>query len=118
MPLPERYAREVPDMVAIWQPEGYFKAQAQIWLAQSEARHELYDAPNAKQLGRTDAYELVKNLSQQAMNEKTQLRSLTEADPLITSILSRETLEESFSTDFYLRNIDEAYRRLGIDDSE
>lgn len=50
MPLPERYARQVPDMVKIWSPEGYFEAQIAIWLAQSEARHELYGEPNADQL--------------------------------------------------------------------
>jgi len=47
MPLPERYARQVPDMVKIWSPEGYFEAQIAIWLAQSEARHELYGEPTA-----------------------------------------------------------------------
>ncbi|MBI2613895.1 MAG: adenylosuccinate lyase [Candidatus Levybacteria bacterium] len=50
MPLPERYAREVPKMVKIWEPAGYFDAQSRIWLAQSEARHELYGKPTAEQL--------------------------------------------------------------------
>lgn len=50
MPLPKRYAREVPKMVKIWEPAGYFDAQSKIWLAQSEARHELYGKPTAKQL--------------------------------------------------------------------
>jgi adenylosuccinate lyase len=50
MPAPIRYAEQIPDMVKIWEPEGYFLAQTKIWEAQSEARHKLYNSPNAKQL--------------------------------------------------------------------
>ncbi|MDO8621331.1 MAG: adenylosuccinate lyase [Candidatus Levybacteria bacterium] len=50
MPLPKRYAGQVPDMIKVWEPEGYFRAQAKIWEAQSEARHELYGKPTARQL--------------------------------------------------------------------
>lgn len=50
MPLPERYAGEVPKMIKVWEPAGYFDAQSKIWLAQSEARHELYGKPTAEQL--------------------------------------------------------------------
>lgn len=50
MPAPIRYAEQVPDVVEIWEPEGYFWAQAKIWEAQCEARNELYNKPNAKQL--------------------------------------------------------------------
>src|SRR6185436_1488431 len=50
MPLPERYGEQVPDVVKAWEPAGYFKAQAKIWLAQSEARHELYGEPTSEQL--------------------------------------------------------------------
>lgn len=51
MPAPERYAGAVPEMRAIWEPRGYFKAQLRIWEAQSEARHELYGEPTTEQLG-------------------------------------------------------------------
>lgn len=50
MPLPERYALEVPEMGRIWNPEGYFRAQARIWWAQAEARHELEGTPSTEQL--------------------------------------------------------------------
>lgn len=50
MPAPTRYAEQVPDVVKIWEPEGYFKTQAKIWESQCEARHELYGKPTAKQL--------------------------------------------------------------------
>ncbi len=47
MPLPERYAAEVPEMEGIWSPAGYFQAQTGIWLAQCEALHELEGTPDA-----------------------------------------------------------------------
>lgn len=50
MPLPKRYAGQIPDMVKVWEPEGYFRAQTKIWAAQSEARHELYGKPTVGQL--------------------------------------------------------------------
>lgn len=50
MPLPERYAGQVPEMTKVWEPEGYFKMQTRIWQAQSEARHEIDGKPTAEQL--------------------------------------------------------------------
>lgn len=50
MPLPERYAGQVPGIETIWRPEGYFNAQTKIWLAQIEARHELEGIPPIQQL--------------------------------------------------------------------
>lgn len=50
MPAPTRYAKQVPDVVRIWEPEGYFQAQTKIWEAQCEARHEVHGKPTIKQL--------------------------------------------------------------------
>ncbi|KKQ35130.1 MAG: Adenylosuccinate lyase [Microgenomates group bacterium GW2011_GWA2_37_6] len=50
MPAPTRYAEQIPDIVKIWEPEGYFLAQTKIWEAECVARHELYGKPTAKQL--------------------------------------------------------------------
>ena len=50
MPLPVRYADQVPELTALWSPEGYFQAQTSIWLAQCEAAHELTGAPTADEL--------------------------------------------------------------------
>lgn len=50
MPIPIRYAEQIPDIVKIWEPEGYFRTQTKIWEAECEARHELYGNPTAKQL--------------------------------------------------------------------
>ena len=51
MPVPERYAKEIPRMAEVWESAGYFRAQARIWEAQSEARHELYGDPSEEGLG-------------------------------------------------------------------
>jgi adenylosuccinate lyase len=45
MPLPVRYAVEVPELTAIWSPSGYFEAQTSIWLAECQAMAELSGAP-------------------------------------------------------------------------
>jgi hypothetical protein len=33
MPLPFRYAQQVPEVVRIWEPAGYFDAHLSIWRA-------------------------------------------------------------------------------------
>ncbi len=50
MPLPARYAAEVPEMEEIWSPSGYFQAQTSIWLAQCEAMHDIEGQPLADDL--------------------------------------------------------------------
>ena len=45
MPLPLRYAAEVPELTAIWSPSGYFEAQTSIWLAECQAMAELTGSP-------------------------------------------------------------------------
>ena len=50
MPLPARYATEVPEMEEIWAPSGYFQAQTSIWLAQCEAMHDIEGQPSAEDL--------------------------------------------------------------------
>ncbi len=50
MPLPARYADQVPELTRLWSTSGYFEAQTSIWLAQCEAMHELRGDPNAEQI--------------------------------------------------------------------
>src|SRR5687768_8701914 len=45
MPLPSRYADQVPELTSLWSPIGYFEAQVSIWLAECEAMHELHGDP-------------------------------------------------------------------------
>jgi len=67
-----------------------------------------------KKMSRTEAYELVKKLAQRAMDKKTSLEKLAAKNAEITRILSQKKLTELFDPNFYLRNIDVAYKRLGL----
>ncbi len=68
----------------------------------------------ASTISRTEAYELVKSLAQQAMDTATSLQALAAAHPRITAILDTDTLATLFDPAFYLRNIATAYHRLGL----
>ena len=63
---------------------------------------------------RTDAYEHVKRLAFKAMGTRVHLRTLAAQDSALTSLFDKRVLESFFDPQFYLRNIDTAYRRLGI----
>jgi adenylosuccinate lyase len=67
-------------------------------------------------LARTEAYELVKGLAQEALDTGTHLRTLAGNDQRITSVLAADALDELFDPSYYLRNIDVAYRRLGLNE--
>ena len=50
MPLPERYATEVPELTELWSPTGYFTSQVSIWRAECEAMGELHGQPSESEL--------------------------------------------------------------------
>jgi adenylosuccinate lyase len=68
-----------------------------------------------ERFSRTEAYELVKSLAQQALDTGTHLHELASREPRITALLPPAELGELFRPDFYLRNSAVAYRRLGLD---
>jgi adenylosuccinate lyase len=65
-------------------------------------------------MSRTEAYELVKSIAQQALDTGIHLRELAARDPRITTLLGAAALDDLFDPAFYLRNIGVAYRRLGL----
>lgn len=67
-----------------------------------------------KGMSRTDAYELVKTLAQKAMDEKIPLQKLAGKNRQIRNLLGSGELAELFNPEFYLRNIDVAYKRAGV----
>lgn len=69
---------------------------------------------DTEEISRTDAYELVKTLAQQALDDGVELRDLAKADPEVTRLLSVESIEAAFDVSFYLQRADEAYRRLDL----
>ena len=66
-------------------------------------------------LSRTEAYESVKTLAQRAADEGVDLIDLVRADPVISGHLSAVAIDDAFDPAFYLRRVDEAFRRLGLD---
>lgn len=74
----------------------------------------LLNALIEKGLSRTDAYELIKSLAQQAIDSRIQLKVLVLKNELIKNTIDEKTLNELFDVQFYLNNIDEAYTRLGL----
>lgn len=65
---------------------------------------------------RTEGYDLVKRLALDAMKTKTLLYELAINEPLIIDKLTQEEIEDAFDPSFYLRNIDVAKKRLGVED--
>jgi adenylosuccinate lyase len=47
-------------------------------------------------------------------DEDRDFHALVKADPDITSRLSVEEIDRTFSLDHYLRNVDQIFKRLGI----
>jgi adenylosuccinate lyase len=66
-------------------------------------------------ISRTDAYELVKTLAQRALDTGSPLRGLAAQDERVSSLLDTADLDELMRPDYYLRNLDVAYRRAGLD---
>ena len=69
---------------------------------------------DAHAMSRTEAYELVKALAQQALDTGVHLRELASRDARIAAAIPPTVLAGLFTPDFYLRNVDVAYRRLGL----
>ena len=63
---------------------------------------------------RDSAYKLVQAHAMTAWNEERAFLDLLSADPTVTSNLSPDQLQDCFDADFYLRNIDGSFERLGI----
>lgn len=63
---------------------------------------------------RTEYYKLVQGLAHKAKDEKTPLLELVIKNREIIRLLGEEKIKQLFDPEFYLRNIDVAYRRVGL----
>lgn len=68
----------------------------------------------SKNLSREESYDLVQPLALKSYNENKSFRSLILEDSKITSLLTKEEIEEQFTLDYYLKNVKEIYHRVGI----
>ena len=69
-----------------------------------------------KGLSRQKAYELVQRHAMKTWAEDKDFLSLLTADNEVTSVISASELEKLFNYEYYLRHVDEIFRRLGLDE--
>ena len=71
-----------------------------------------------KGLSRQKAYELVQRNAMKAWKGNKNFLILLKADPEVTATLPKEELESLFDEQYYLRYIDEIFKRLGLTEAQ
>ncbi len=89
-------------MANIWRTRGVIFAQR------------VMNALIAKGLSREQAYDTVQPIAMEAWTENKDYKTLLEASPEVTNKLSREELDGCFTLDYYFKNVDEIFSRVGI----
>jgi adenylosuccinate lyase len=67
-----------------------------------------------KGLKRQDAYKVVQRNAMRAWQERTPFLDLLADDPDVKKHLSRDDLTALFDYNFYLKHVDDSFRRLGL----
>ncbi|WP_086312850.1 adenylosuccinate lyase [Enterococcus sp. 7F3_DIV0205] len=65
-------------------------------------------------MAREAAYDIVQPKTAYAWDHQTAFRPLLEADEKITSILSKEELDDAFDYNYHLKNVDIIFERVGL----
>ena len=68
----------------------------------------------AKGLSREQAYDTVQPIAMEAWTQNKDYKTLLEASALVGEKLSREELDGCFTLDYYFKNVDEIFSRVGI----
>ncbi|BCA85998.1 adenylosuccinate lyase [Enterococcus saigonensis] len=68
-----------------------------------------------KGMTREEAYDLVQPKTAFAWDHQTAFRPLLEEDSKITSILSKEDLDDAFDYHYHLKNVDVIFKRVGLE---
>ena len=67
-----------------------------------------------KGISREESYEIVQRNSAQVLDESKDFREAIGADEQVTSRLSASELDELFDHSYYVRFVDETFRRVGL----
>ncbi len=67
-----------------------------------------------KGLSREEAYDTVQPIAMRAMSERADYQELLAADEKVMSLLARTELDACFTLEYYMKNVDFIYRRVGI----
>ncbi|MDU5338294.1 MAG: adenylosuccinate lyase [Staphylococcus epidermidis] len=68
-----------------------------------------------KGMTREEAYDLVQPKTAYAWDNQVQFRPLLEEDPTITSVLSKEEIDDAFDYHHHLKNVDVIFKRVGLE---
>ncbi|MBR6830499.1 MAG: adenylosuccinate lyase [Tidjanibacter sp.] len=68
-----------------------------------------------KGLSREEAYDTVQPIAMEAMKEKNDYQQLLKQSQKVMSYLSEEELDSCFTLDYYMKNVDYIYKRVGIE---
>ena len=67
-----------------------------------------------KGMNRQEAYKIVQSNAMRSWEQRTPYLDLLAEDPTVTAHLSHEELDGLFDYDFYLKHVDESFKRLGL----
>jgi adenylosuccinate lyase len=67
-----------------------------------------------KKLSREESYRLVQSAAMKARGVGRSFKEMIGSDPIIRKYLSKEEISGAFDLNYYLRNVDMIYRRLGL----
>jgi len=67
-----------------------------------------------KGLVREEAYDLIQPIAMQSLDEKKDYLVLLEENPKVSSLLTKEEIESCFTLDYYMKNVDTIYKRVGL----
>lgn len=67
-----------------------------------------------KGLSREEAYDTVQPLTAIAWDEQKQFRPLVEANEKVSSLLSKEEIDDCFDYNYHIKNVDMIFERLGL----
>ena len=68
-----------------------------------------------KGCSREQAYDLVQKNAMKAWEDGVAFKELMEAEPLVRSMMSQADIDDCFDIHYHLRNVDEMFKRVGID---
>ena len=63
---------------------------------------------------REKAYDTVQPIAMKALDEKKQYQDLLKLDETVSSVLTNEEIDECFTLDYYMKNVDYIFNRLNI----
>lgn len=67
-------------------------------------------------MSREEAYDLVQPKTAYAWDYQTAFRPLLDADEKVTSVLSKEELDDAFDYNYHLKNVDAIFERVGLNE--